>query len=593
MAVKNSPQNPRLDLILSLVALLFCFSTAYGQDSPTFEVSVTGLEGEALKNVQLALSPPEGIIEKGQVDELLLSLFLKETPRRVREALEPFGYYQPRVRISLERHPGRLFLTVGVAPGEPVRISDLKIDIKGPGTENKRLMRNLPVFPLKVGDILQQVQYQEGKKGLLKKIQEAGYVEAKFFVHLIRLSLEKNSAQIDLVLETGPRFYFGQVTFVPPLSYPESFLKRYLAFKPGGPFSPEKLARTQLNFINSDRFLTAVVEADQKEARDDRIPVRITLIPSKPKRFKFGLGYETDQGPGLVIGYHDLNFNHRGHELNAQLNFAQLLQGLAVDYTIPSKGTLDNKTVLKAGYKREITDTYESRSFFSQYEYDHRFGRGRLGAGYLQLLREDYSIAGQEDMATMLMPGVRFDQRRFNDPVLPSRGYHYSIEARGSAPFLGSVPPFLQFLPQADSLTSLGKGFSLLLRFQGGLTIENTSLNNLPPSLRFFAGGDNNVRGYAYQSLGPTNASGKVIGGKHLLVGSLEIDKAITKIWGLAAFYDVGNAFDDFRQIELKQGAGLGVRFYTPVGPIRIDLARQIGVSNPQFRLHLSVGFGL
>jgi translocation and assembly module TamA len=574
------------------IVLLAVSGVSFGA-AATLEVVVEGLEGAARKNVELALSPPEGILDKDQADELLLALFQKETPQKVREALEPFGFYHSRVETSIERHPDRILLHIKVDPGAPVRVAFIKIEIQGPGAEDEKLKEALPQFPLKENDILRQDLYEEGKKGLLDAARELGYLDADFSAHVIQLSLAENSANLRLILETGPRYYFGEVTFVPPLTYPEPFLQRYLAFRPGRPFSPQRLARTQLNFNNADRFSEVTIEAEKDEAQDFRVPVRIRLTPSKPKRFRFGAGYETDNGLGMLARYHDLNFNRWGHEAEAELRLSERLQGLAFDYILPGTRNLDNKTIFKLGYKREITDTYDTRSFFTTGETVRRIGRGRLLSGYLQFLQEDFSVAGQDGLATLLIPGARFWERRYDDPIRPTRGYRYSLEARGSTPFLGSDGSFLQFIPQGDAMVPLGNGYSLLLRGQAGVTLQNETLQSLPPSLRFFAGGDNNLRGYPYQSLGPKNPSGKVVGGKNLLVGTLEFEKAFYPSWGLAAFYDAGNAFDDFSQLQLKQDAGLGLRIYTPVGPIRLDLARQFGETDNQYRVSFSIGFAL
>lgn len=554
---------------------------------------VEGLEGEVQKNVQAALSPPEGMIKGDQVDEILLVLFEKEVPRKVREALQPFGYYQPQIRSSIQRSPGHLRLLVQIRPGEPVRISSVRIQAIGPGAHEEKIQEMIRKFPLREGEVLRQDRYEEAKKAIREKALEAGYLEADFSVHLIRITLAENKAAIELNLETGPRFFFGEIHFIQPLSYPENFLKRYLDFRSGEAFSSQSLAASRLNFLNSERFQDVVIEADPSEAKDHLIPVRIRLTDAKPKRFRFGVGYDTDKGPGLIGRYRDLNFYRRGHELNSELQLSEKLQGLAFDYILPSHRNLDQKTILKLGYKREITDSYDTRSFFSQYEYIYPFGKDRLGSGYLRLLGEDFSVGEQEGFATLLIPGVRFWERRYDDPVHPNRGYRYSLETRGSASFLGSSGFFLQLLFQGDYLVPLGKGFSLLLRSQAGTTLQSESLTSLPPSLRFFAGGGNSVRGYDYQSLGPKDDSGKVIGGRHLAVGSLEIEKALSKTWGLAVFYDMGNAFDNWSRMEMKQAAGLGIRLYTPLGPIRLDLAYQLGEPNPQVRVHFSLGFGL
>jgi translocation and assembly module TamA len=584
----------RLQLAVSIMMFCLTLSPAYGQESGSFfEVIIKGVEGEVLKNVQMALTVPEGMIKDKEIDESLLGIFIREAPQRIQEALQPFGFYHGQVHLEMERPDGRFRLLAIIHPGEGVRLESVKFTIQGPGAKNERLLNSLPPCPLKERELLRQDLYEEFKTALKDKASESGYLDAGFPVHLIRLSLEKNTAQVELVLDTGQQYYFGEITFDAPADYPESFLKRYLTFQTGRVFNPQNLARSQMNLINSDRFREVSVETDKDGAKDYQIPVRIRLSLAKPKRFKVGVSYETDQGLGVLARYKDLNVFQGGQELSSELRISERLQGWAVDYILPRADRIEDKIIFKGGYKREITDTYDTRSIFARSEYEHIFGRGRLGAAYLHFLREDFSISKQQGLSSMVLPGARFERRRFDHPVQPSTGYRYSLEARGSTPILGSDNSFIQLLGQGNTMAPLGKGFSLLLRAQGGMTLENDSLTNLPPSLRFFAGGDNSVRGYAYQSLGPVDNTGKVVGGKYLFVGSLEIEKSITKIWGVAAFYDAGNAFDDFKKVSLKQGAGLGIRIYTPVGPLKLDLARQIGEDNPQFRFHFTIGFSL
>jgi len=557
------------------------------------EVIVEGLEGEELKNVQAAVALPPGLVQEGRVDRLWLDRFERQVPERVRRALEPFGYYNAEVKTSLEIPEGPLFrLHVKVETGEPVRVTSGKVEIHGPGAQEKKLKDFLNAFPLKEGDILRQDKYDEAKGALKAQALDLGYLDADFSIHVIRVSQTEAKASIELVLETGPLYRFGEVTFTGASIYPEFYLRRYLNFKSGEVFSYSKISQTQLNLINSDRFQEVTVEAKKEESQDLRVPVTVTLIPSRPKRLRFGIGYETDIGAKLSARYQDVNFNRWGHELNVELNVSQRLQGLVTRYVLPSRKDLDSYTSLRLGLQREDNETYDSRSLFLEPEYVHGFGRGMIGSVYIQGRLEDFNIGEEDGRSRLLMPGLRFSRRQYNDLIRPTKGYRFALETRGAAQILGSDTNFLQFLVNGDGLIPLPGRFSLLMRVEGGTTLAD-SLEDLPPSVRFFAGGDRSVRGYAYQSLGPKDAFGDVTGGKHLLVGSIELEKAIAKIFGVAAFYDVGNAFNSFGHMNLQQGVGLGIRIYTPVGPIRLDLARQVGVKDPDFRIHFTVGFGL
>jgi len=584
-------------LILGTPILIFgakaqAQTPAEAQES--LQIIVEGLEGEELKNVQATLAPPPGLVREGKVDQLWLERFQAQTPDRVRQALEPFGYYHPRIDISLETPGVGIYrLHVKVERGEPVRIKSLKVLVQGPGLAERRLREQLKGFPLKQGDVLDHRKYEEAKGNLRTEALDLGYLDADFSAHTIRVSLTEHSAGIELVLETGPRYFFGEVRIEGAPEYPEGFLRRYLAFHSGEPFSSSKIFQTQINFNNSDRFQEVIILPGKESAVDFRVPVQIKLAPSRPKRLRFGIGYGTDTGARGKANYQDLNFNHWGHEWHVELNLSERLQGLVTRYVLPSHSDLGSFTSLKAGLQKEEARTYDSRAISFELEHTRSLGRGRLGSGYFQVRREDFEVGFQKGRSRLVMPGLRFNERRYDDLVRPRKGYRYALELRGTDQFLGSDTGFLQFLFEGDLIFPLPLEFLLLARGQGGFTLLSDPLPDIPPSIRFFAGGDRSVRGYAYQSLGPRDASNKVIGGKHLLVGSVELERRISKIWGVAAFYDAGNAFNHFGKIDAQQGVGIGLRLYTPVGPIRLDLARQVGVKDPDFRIHLTVGFGL
>jgi translocation and assembly module TamA len=191
------------------------------------------------------------------------------------------------------------------------------------------------------------------------------------------------------------------------------------------------------------------------------------------------------------------------------------------------------------------------------------------------------------------MPGLRYSEDRYDNLIRPTRGYRFSLETRGTHQYIGSSTGLLQFLAEGGVLIPMPWRLSLQVRGKTGITALKDSLSDLPPTLRFFAGGDQSVRGYSYQSLGPRADNGDVVGGTHLLFGSIELERALFKDWGVSIFYDAGNAFDTFQDMRLAEGAGAGLHYYTPVGSLNLYLARQIGVSKPSFHIHFTVGFNL
>jgi len=558
------------------------------------QVLVEGVEGEALKNVRAALTLPSGLVQEGVVNRLLLDIFRRRTPEKVREALEPLGYFQAQARVETEKSAeGQEILRVTVIPGAPVKVSKVDIKLLGPG-EKERALRDLAAsFPLKVGDVLHQGKYERARDELRSKALDLGYLGAKYTNQVIRVHRGELRAEIELVLETGPQYRYGEVTFEGAPMYPRAFLERFLDFTPGELYTFEKTYQSQLNLINSDRFSSVSVEAKVEEARDFFVPVKIKLVPSPPKRLRPGVGYATDTGARFSLNYQELNAFHRGHEFNADLNIAERRQAISAIYAFPSPGHIENRTNLKSGLQQERLDAYDTLLFTVEAERARSFGMGRVGSVYLQFRQENFSEAGQEGKSSLFLPGLRFTQRQVDDILRPRKGFRYYLELRGSTEFLGAETKFAQALANADFLYPLPHGFSLIPRIQLGTTWQDNPVTDLPPTLRFYAGGDRSVRGYTYQSLGPKDAAGNVIGGKNLIVGSLEVEYALAKNWGVVVFYDVGNAFNSTGDLRLAQGAGVGLRYYTVAGPIRVDVARQINVDDPKFQLHVSLGFAL
>jgi translocation and assembly module TamA len=559
------------------------------------ELEVTGVEGDARKNVRDALALPYGLVRDGKVDRLWLDRFAKQAGEKARVALQPFGFYNAQVSATVhDVEPGAYRLLVAVLPGPPVRVAEVDLELQGPGSGEAELRQLARSFPVKRGGVLLQPEYERAKGGLKSRAVALGYLDADFSRHQLRIAPGATSARVLLTFQTGPRYSFDGVRIEGAPDYPQEYLRRFLAFKEGEPFSYAKLGETQLNYANSERFKEVVVTPEKEKASELRIPVLVKLTAAPRRTLRPGVGYGTDTGPRFSVRFRDLNLLHEGQDLDLSLYLAQRLQGFAGRYIIPSATDIKSSTSLQLNLQQEDITTYVSRLVALELARNHSFGKGELGTAYVKLQREIFTVGGDSSTSTLVLPGYRFSKENYDDLVRPSRAYRYSLDLRGTHPLLASDSALVQFIAEGHALLPLPWRLSFQTRGKFGATLMDDPLADIPPSIRFFAGGDQSVRGYSYQGLGPRNAAGKVVGGRNLLVGSLELERALFEDWGVSIFHDAGNAFNDFNQKapDLFQAVGVGAHYYTPVGGLNLYLARPLDGSR-SFRIHFTVGFQL
>jgi translocation and assembly module TamA len=200
---------------------------------------------------------------------------------------------------------------------------------------------------------------------------------------------------------------------------------------------------------------------------------------------------------------------------------------------------------------------------------------------------EDYTVGSDVGTSHLLIAGLSYRWRRANDDIAPTHGQRVDVGFRGAGGEVISSEGFASLTASAKIVRSTRNGLRFIARVDGGVTWTN-AFRELPPTVRFFAGGDNSVRGYPYQSLGPFDDTGAVIGGRFLLTTSAELQMPLKGKFGLAIFYDAGNAFAHTGQGIMEQGIGPGLRWQSPVGPIRADIAHAI--HNDSWRFHFTMG---
>ncbi len=565
-----------------VTCLLLTTATAHALD---IAVQIEGLDGEQEANVRAFLSLEQEKTRKG-LTEGRLRLLHREAPAEIRRALQPFGHFKPKIESRLEQNEAGFQALYQIQPGPRIKLAKVEFNVTGPGRDDTLFAMGLDLHE---NDFLDQTRYRVLKQQLLSDAIEAGYLDASYSIHEVRVDLDSYQAEIRLELESGPHYRFGEVRFVQGILNPE-FLARYLRFRPGDPFSHDQLLTLQSNLIDSEYFSHVEVRTLRDEAVDDQVPTEVVLTPNKPNRYRIGLGFTTDTGPRVTLDWKRRLLGHNGHRMLSELRLSAPHSSLKTEYTIPLERPSKDSLSFSAQGDRFDTDTRRGERLLlnsaRSVGLDNHWRR-TIGIDYSY---EDFEVGAQDDNALLLVPYVSWSQLRSDGLYYIQRGHRINLRFEGAAEQLLSSTSYLQAHTNNKLIHGLGDGnWRILTRMELGATLAQ-SLIELPASKRFFAGGDNSIRGFAWEEIGPQDSTGAVIGGRFLAVGSIELERLLTEKWSAAVFADAGNAFDPDYTTDIEYSVGFGVRWHSPVGPIRVDLASALSKDEPSVRLHIVIG---
>ncbi|MHB0775503.1 autotransporter assembly complex protein TamA [Halomonas sp. WWR20] len=601
-----------------------CLGALLALPAQAMDVEVQGLSGPAAANVQDYLAELEASEEPDQesLDAVVRS--------RTQEALRAFGYYQPEIETAYPEGPRGDEVIITLAPGPQVKITHLDVAVEGDAKDDEAFQAALTRFSLHEGDPLRHEPYEAFKSQLSTLSLERGYFDSTFTQQRIEVRPWEESARISLNMQSGPRYHFGNVSFEGS-QIEKDRLVNMLPFAPGEPYLAGDLALYNQRLSRTNWFrgisvrphvddeplsppstatwwqeatgsgLQAVPRIEEASIRVSRrlagqrnisVPVDVRLIPADRHQFEIGVGYATDVGPRTRFAWNRPWINSRGHSLEHELFLSAPEQRFSGEYTMPLANPLRDSYQLRYGL--ESIDNEDTQSFVSAVELARHWEFDTLDDGwsqdvYLRAAYEDFTQADQKEQVFLLYPGISWARVRTRNPRFPTWGDRQRLSIEVSDPLWGSDARFVRTTFESQWVRMLGNDNRFVGRMGGGAMATDT-FDQVPPSLRFFAGGDQSVRGYSYESLSPENEEGELLGGQHLLTASLEYQRRVTGDWWGAAFVDTGNAFDAWWPEDLKTGAGLGIRWVSPVGPIRFDIAHPFDDEEDSWRLHFAIG---
>ncbi|AKA23776.1 autotransporter assembly complex protein TamA [Pseudomonas chlororaphis] len=562
--------------------LLLLFTSCAALAQSELDVRVKPSNDELKANV-------EGYIGGvGERDEEALLRFSRGAEEQARKAAQALGYYQPR--ISSEVKGGeKPRLVLDIDPGEPVHLRNVTIRVDGPAASLKgfRVPRS---DQLKSGAVLNHGHYEDAKRLIQNQASRYGFFSGRFTRQQLAVDPQAGVADIELVYESGPRYALGKVSFAGDTPFDEDLLQRMVPFKAGTPYDSELIAELNQALQSSGYFEGVRVDAAPTAATAEVIPVAVQLQTRKPRTMGLGLGFSTDVGPRAKANWTRHWVNAEGHSYGWEAEVSAPRQNVGLFYDIPLDPPLTDKLRFAGGYQNEEIANTDSLSKLLTLgpEWHSKLPSGWQRVISLKWQREEYRLGDDSGLSNLLMPGVSYSYLRSDNRIDPHNGYRLQFDTKVAKEGAGSDTNLLYGTVLLKGLTTVWDNHRFLGRVQFGGSATN-GYKKIPPSLRFFAGGDQSVRGYNYQSLSPENSDGDRIGGRYMVAGSVEYQYSIAEKWRLATFVDQGNSFDKLEMPNLKTGVGVGVRWVSPVGPIRLDLAHALD-DDGGIRLHFSMG---
>jgi translocation and assembly module TamA len=569
------------------------------------KVEIRGVDEELRTNVLTYLSLER--YKKGGADlnADTIERLHNRVEREVQSALRPFGYYEPQVESSVsDLGRGDWRITININPGKPVLVAHIDVHVDGPGESDPLFQRILRHLPLHDGDRLNHAAYESIKTDLQRTAATYGYLEARLIRNELVVDPPNHKANIALELDTGQRYYFG-ATSIRQDVVREPLVRRYLRYHEGDPFDLTQVLRTQFALDDSQYFSNLEVLPGDPDRTTHIVPVNIHADPSRRRRYSFGAGYATDTGPRGTLGFEDRRINTRGHSFSVEVQAAQVTKySLRSRYNVPIGDPAVEKLTL--------TGTVEQRQLADVTTHTLSVGPSITevnGSWQHVWLVNAIRTTSDLPLGAELRPGAHTDRLLVPEVDLASvpKGYlgealfehPFFAELRGSHSSLGSNSNFIQLHLQAERVFRLGKKWHLLLRDELGASLVSR-FSQLPTVFRFFAGGDNSVRGFAYNDLSPTEAvctqsangqfprnpdgscasiAGYIkVGGKNVITGTVEVIRDLPNNLGIATFFDYGNAFDRFGT-RLQYSVGVGVRVRLPVLTLGVDIAQPLSSS--------------
>jgi translocation and assembly module TamA len=569
-----------------------------------YEVAFEGGIDDALRAALVAASAARRDASRPPASTFLLERRAEADVPNLVSALHSLGYYDGTVEYAVAgghagteeagREAARLMFRI--TPGERYRFAGLEVKVAG---EAAGFTAPRPAeLELKPGEPARAATVVAAQEKLVAAARDAGHPFAQGGELDAVIDRDTKTMDVTLTLQPGPRATLAEPAFTGAGGIGERFLRRRVPFAAGDPFSPAAVEGGRQALVDTNLFSTVIVNQGTELDAQGRLPVTYDVTQRKHRSIGAGIGFQTDEGPNASVFWEHRNFLGAGERLRLDAYGSIIRQEISALFRKPDVGRRDQNLLADASIRREDTDAYESRSFGTGLGLERRFTReltGSLGVAYrlASITEEDE----EEETFGLLSLPVRMDWDYSNSLLDPTTGGRVFVTAAPFTDTLGFDINFFKSQVTATRYLELTRDPRLVLAVRSSVgSIAGADRDEIPADERFYSGGGGSVRGFGYQLAGPVDDDDNPLGGLSLFEANAELRYRITESIGIVGFLDSGTVFDavvpDFSE-DLHFGTGLGLRYVTPIGPLRLDVAVPLnprsGVDDP-YQVYISIG---
>lgn len=569
-----------------MLANAFKVQSAEPDNSVGTHLNIMGVENVLKTNILRNLSSNENVIPLSllgfpQSDNYILN--------KTRSALQALGYYQSVLTLADDKL-GKI-LTIDLQA--PVRWQNTNI-VLNCEDEIEGISQLIAHHPFTQGKIINHGDYSDFKASLQRQAQALGLLNATFLTSVLNVDVAQLQADVQWVFNCGARYSINQVTIAGTV-LSHDLINRYSTIRSGDTYSQLDIIASQ-QALNRSGFFKSVVVEQSVNHLTKTVDISLSILDTDKYELKTLLGYGTDSGGKLGVSWRNRRVNSQAHQYVASVDFNKVKLDIAdihatFQYQIPLDKA-NSQWINLVSYQIKNEEIGRSKIFTLESVFVNKIDPNWSSQWSIAMAQEQLeSNADVNRSLQYIVPSWQLNYYSVTDPFFAISGWRWQSIFRFSGEQLSDPDiKFLQTDQKIKRIWSLNNNWRLLLRARLGTTWMNTDDFNrsMPSNYRFFAGGDVSVRGYKHQSLSPVENE-VAIGGKHIVSSSLEVDYLFNDDFRWAVFTDQGNAFNDWRDWKIYKSIGTGLRWVTPVGAIRLDIAKALD-GNKGWRFHITIG---